>query len=411
MELMQTVIMKNFYFTLLVAGLVLTTGATAQNREIEFNDNESWQGVLEKATQARKIIFMDCYTTWCGPCKMLARDVFTNDQIADYYNEHFVNAKYDMEKGEGVTLKDKYGVSAYPTLLFIDPATQEVIHRVAGAGSVEYMMEQAKIATDPAANLQGIKKRYESGEKNVHTLNEYVFALRRASMSAEINNVTVEYLSGLTDEQMMQEENWKLFESNVTDPLAEPSHRVFANLKAFEQAVGKDRVEKKIEASFLFAVNRFRNKNPEPIDNFDQARFDALVTLLSGSDNKLAPFCLIQLQTAGYAQHQQYGKMIEAVRTAVEKDYPGPEQLKSIYVMTYLSKLVGREDKQLQKQAIELVDFVIEAAKDPSDKLPYCQIKVMLLESYGDTAGAEEAKAVVKKLRENGAGPRMMKVG
>lgn len=403
--------MKKLYFILLLTGLVLTTGAMAQNRKIAFDENKSWKEVVDKAKQARMIIFIDCYTTWCGPCKMLDKNVFTNDMIADYYNEHFVNAKYDMEKGEGVMLKDKYGVSAFPTLLFIDPATQVVIHRVAGAGTVEYMMEQGKIATDPAANLKGIKERYEAGEKSARTLNEYVSVLRRASMSEEINNVTIEYLNSLTDEQMMMEPNWKLFESNVIDPLAEPSRRVFAKREAFEQAVGKDRVGNKLGSTIMIAVNGFRNKEPEPVDNFDQKRYEALVSLLSESDDELAPFCLIQLQTAGYAQHREYGKMIEAVHTVVEQDYPGPQQLKSIYVMTYLTKLAGRKDKQLQKKATELVDFVIVAAKDPSDKLPFYLIKAMLLESYGDTNGAEEAKAAAQKLRENGAGPRMMKVG
>jgi len=403
--------MKKFYFILLVTGVILTNDVVAQNRKISFYENDTWQKVIDTAKEAQKIIFMDCYTTWCGPCKMLDKNVFTNDQIADFFNGNFVNAKYDMEKGEGITLKDKYGVSAFPTLLFIDPATQEVIHRVAGAGTVEYMMEQAKIATNPATNLQGIKSRYEMGEKNAQTLSQYVNALRKASMSAEINNVTVAYLSTLSNEDMMLESNWKLFESNVVEPLAEPSLRIFSNRKAFEEKIGKKRVGDKLSSILLIAVNRFRNKEPEPVKNFDQERYDALLSLLSKSDDELAPFCLLQLKTAGFAQHGEYEKMIEAVHTVVEKDFPAQQQLKSIYVMTYLTKLVGRKDKKLQKKAIDLTDFVIKKAKDPSDKLPYYQIKALLLESYGDSAGAQEAKDAAQKLRDNGAGPRMMRIG
>ncbi len=403
--------MKKLYFILIVTGVMLTMDAVAQNRKIAFYENDSWQKVIDNAKEAKRIIFMDCYTTWCGPCKMLDKNVFTNDQIADFFNGNFVNAKYDMEKGEGITLKDKYGVSAFPTLLFIDPFTLEVIHRVAGAGTVEYMMEQAKIATNPATNMQGIKRRYEQGEKSAQTLSEYVSALRKASMSTEINNVTVDYLNGLTNEQMMQEINWKLFESNVLDPLAEPSLRVFNNRKAFEEKIGKKRVGDKLSSTLLIAVNRFRTKEPEPVENFEQERFDALVKLLSASDDEIAPFSLLQLQTAGYAQHKQYDKMIEAIQTAVEKDFPVQEQLKSIFLMTYLTKLIGREDKQIQKKATKLIDFVIQKAKEPSDKLPFYQIKVIMLESYGDSAGAQAAKEAVQKLRDSGAGPRMMRIG
>ena len=72
--------------------------------------------MLEQAKKENKLIFMDCYTSWCGPCKMLAKEVFTDPDVAAFFNEKFVNAKVDMEKGEGPALKKQYGVNAFPTL-------------------------------------------------------------------------------------------------------------------------------------------------------------------------------------------------------------------------------------------------------------------------------------------------------
>ncbi len=55
--------------------------------------------------------------------------------------------KYDMEKdADGVMLKDKFEVKAFPTLVFVDPNTQQVVHKMVGAGSAEWLMEGGKIA-------------------------------------------------------------------------------------------------------------------------------------------------------------------------------------------------------------------------------------------------------------------------
>ncbi|MDR1274495.1 MAG: thioredoxin family protein, partial [Odoribacteraceae bacterium] len=160
--------MKKTQFIIL-ASCCLSFAGIAQNRGIKFNENQPWQEVVEKARQAGKYIFMDCYTVWCGPCKLLDKNVFSNDEIADYYNDGFINAKYNMEKGEGVSLKEKYRVTAYPTLLFIDAKTEEIVHRVVGAGDVKHMLAQAKIAKESSQNLQSLKKQYETGEKNAET--------------------------------------------------------------------------------------------------------------------------------------------------------------------------------------------------------------------------------------------------
>lgn len=57
--------------------------------------------------------------SWCGPCKMMDRNVFVKKSVGDYYNSTFVNARFDMEKGEGIEIAQKYMVRSYPTYLFL----------------------------------------------------------------------------------------------------------------------------------------------------------------------------------------------------------------------------------------------------------------------------------------------------
>ncbi len=403
---------KNFFLAVAFFAVIAMTAAP-QNREIKVEDNPEWKSVVEKAKKAGKPIFMDCYTSWCGPCKMLARDVFTNDQVADYYNAQFVNAKYDMEKGEGPALAKKYAVTAYPTLLFIDPKTEQVIHRVVGAGPVDHIMQQARIAVDPASNLAGIKAAFEAGEKTPATIEPYMQALRKAGMSVEQNRVCVEYLSGLGLEQFLQEENWKLFESYVTDPLSSPAQAVFSNRSAFTKAFGAGKVDTKLSSTLMIAVNRFRNKEPEPVRDFDQARYDALMSMLTNVSDAAAPGCLVQLYAAGCAQQRDYLQLIEVLRSAVKYNMIqlGREQIRPVFLMTYLTKLVGRTDKQVQTQAVALINEVIAGTADMHNKASFNLIKGLLLDSYGDKAGAEAAKKEADELRKNAGPARMMPIG
>ena len=73
------------------------------------------------AKEEGKLIFVDAFTTWCGPCKRMSSQVFTDENVGEFYNRTFVNLKLDMERGEGKEFQQKYRVSAFPTLLFLDP--------------------------------------------------------------------------------------------------------------------------------------------------------------------------------------------------------------------------------------------------------------------------------------------------
>jgi uncharacterized protein YyaL (SSP411 family) len=57
-----------------------------------------------KAKKENKLIFVDAYASWCGPCKLMVKNIFPLKTVGDYYNSHFINAKIDMEKGEGIEL-------------------------------------------------------------------------------------------------------------------------------------------------------------------------------------------------------------------------------------------------------------------------------------------------------------------
>ena len=167
----------------------------------------SFSEALKRAEVEDKLLFVDCFTTWCGPCKRLSKVVFKDSLVADYFNRHFVNLKMDMEKGEGVELRKKYGVHAYPTLLFIN-SSGEVVYRLVGAEDATELLKKVKLGVE-SGGLSGLKKRYEAGDRDLAFICGYINALSAANREQEAGKVAADFLQG-REQKMLEDEDYFL---------------------------------------------------------------------------------------------------------------------------------------------------------------------------------------------------------
>src|SRR5690606_9477080 len=120
------VMIKIVSTALLYAGVMCMSGAGAAAPDKTASPQEGmrfaegpWKDVLARARQEGKLVFVDVYTSWCGPCKKMAAEVFPQKQVGDVFNASFINYKIDAEKGEGIDIARTYAVKAYPTYLFV----------------------------------------------------------------------------------------------------------------------------------------------------------------------------------------------------------------------------------------------------------------------------------------------------
>lgn len=120
--------------------------ATASNDEkgIQFIEQD-WSKALAQAKAENKLVFLDIYASWCGPCKMLKQNTFSNDQVGEFFNKNFINVSVDGEKGVGPDLAQKYSIEGYPTLIVADSTGKPVLYTV-GYMDASNLLEFAKEA-------------------------------------------------------------------------------------------------------------------------------------------------------------------------------------------------------------------------------------------------------------------------
>ena len=120
--------MKPKLTILLLTLFVLSLGlqVRAQDKGIAFlPEGTLFKDAVAKAQQTGKMIFLDCYTSWCGPCKMMTNTVFPQEKVGAYMNPRFVSIKIDMEKGEGVELAKKLQAKGLDNIVVYKGGWQE----------------------------------------------------------------------------------------------------------------------------------------------------------------------------------------------------------------------------------------------------------------------------------------------
>ncbi|TKG89390.1 thioredoxin [Puteibacter caeruleilacunae] len=134
--------MKKLKIVYLIGIVMFLAVSQVQAQGIEFFHG-TFKEAQVKAQKEGKLLFMDFYTSWCGPCKVMARNYFTLESVGKVYNAKYICLKVDAEKGEGPALAKKYGVKVYPTLVYAKPDGTE-IKQVKGLKKEQQLIELAK---------------------------------------------------------------------------------------------------------------------------------------------------------------------------------------------------------------------------------------------------------------------------
>lgn len=193
-----------FIAVLVLFGIEL---AAQENKGVVWEEG-SLASVLAKAkkSKTKKLVFVDCYASWCGPCKSMANIVFPTEEAGKYFNANFFNVKFDMEKGEGVEIKKNYRIKAFPTFLILDEKGNE-IGRVVGGDELDSFIEKVERAKD-TENSPSKKRKDFDKEKTVEHAAAYFKVLDEAYMKDDMNAFANELLESFKPNQLLSGQLW-----------------------------------------------------------------------------------------------------------------------------------------------------------------------------------------------------------
>jgi thiol-disulfide isomerase/thioredoxin len=182
-----------------------------QDSGIKFESGLSWAEIQAKAKQENKPIFMDCYATWCGPCKYMDLHIYSTKEVGDYFNAHFINVKVQMDKTskDSAQIKAWYpeadhiahncGVEAFPTCLFFS-ADGRPLHKIVGVTLRENaFIAQASEALDPESQYFTLLDNWSSHKDDSTFLQHTLVAIKKVNGNDQAHLIANRYLQILKD--------------------------------------------------------------------------------------------------------------------------------------------------------------------------------------------------------------------
>jgi thiol-disulfide isomerase/thioredoxin len=195
------------FLLLMFPGLLLSSTVTAQERGVHFEHALSWAQVQAKAKAENKYIFVDCFTTWCGPCKHMRTVIFPQAEMGDFFNDKFVSVEVQLDTtskddeqvkswyADAHAIMTQYSIKAFPTYLIFSPDGQPV-HRIVGGGTVKSFIKEVQGAFDTTKQYYTKLKQFENGRRDSAFLRQFAIQANDAYDLPLGMKVTKAYLAG-----------------------------------------------------------------------------------------------------------------------------------------------------------------------------------------------------------------------
>lgn len=234
--------------------------ASAQDKGTHFEHGLSWQQVKEKAKKENKFLFVDCFTTWCGPCKYMTSTIFPQEKMGDFFNKNFVNVKvqFDKTKDDSEEVKSWYAdaeamskefkIRAYPTFLIFSPQG-ELVHRIVGGGDADGFIAKAQKALKPETQYYTLLKKIEAGNPSPETLREVVSVAEEAYDEENASKFAAAYLA--TQKDMYTKANLEFLSKYTKDSKSKGFELILKDPKKVDAVLGKGKADEVLSSVIL----------------------------------------------------------------------------------------------------------------------------------------------------------------
>lgn len=259
--------MKKFLFAALLMGAsAMMAQAQTEFRHITFDE------ALQASQKENKLVFIDFFTTWCGPCKMMSSRTFPEPAVGEYMNKTFIPIKLDAE-AEGRDLARKYGVRAYPTYVIVD-AKGEKVADFSGYMQGDKFLDKLQEKLDPERSPERIAQRYQAGERTPQVVNQYAMQFMEQNKEADGFAVIDSYWNSLSEDQKLAPENtflYTVYTLDLNNPRAE-----FMRLNLQKFGPNRESVKARLSQLLSSEVSKYFSGYYWKEGKYDPAKFAAL---------------------------------------------------------------------------------------------------------------------------------------
>lgn len=229
--------------------LVLFISLQIVNSQNQFvPDNVPYKTALENAKSQGKPLFVMLYADWCPHCNLMKKEVFSDSNVMDFLKKNYVCTWKDIEKEEGITLKNKFNTKSLPTFLFIDPNDETLLYALKGELKKADFLAEANYALNPRMQLPYLEKQFLADPSNSDKYFTYLNILKKGKDRTDLSVPTHIYLNTQSDAQLLSETNWRVIANGVTDIKSREFQYVLNHQKEFAAVASQNRVDRKIES-------------------------------------------------------------------------------------------------------------------------------------------------------------------
>jgi thiol-disulfide isomerase/thioredoxin len=251
---------------------VIGAPVIAKAQGIEFGHDLG--EALKKAKAEKKLVFVDFYTSWCAPCKVMTAEVFPLPNVGTYFNSNFISCKVQCDdKGIGVELGNKYKIIAYPTLMFLN-GDGELVHSFVGSTSGNGLIEAAKVALNPDKNLLSAIKQWDSGDRSKEFVASYFAKLKKVYQYEKYTNDFNAYFNKLSANEKTDKSTFDLIKLVNPAPFSPIFEYIEKNRNGYAKTIGVEVVDKYISNGYLWYLKN-TIKWPRTEYNEAMAKFKA----------------------------------------------------------------------------------------------------------------------------------------
>lgn len=210
-------------------------------------DGISYKTALENAKTQGKPVFVMLYADWCPHCNLMKKEVFSDPKVMDFLNSHYICIWKNIEKEEGMALKDKFKTTSLPAFLFLD-SNETLLYALKGEMKTADFLAEANYALNPKFQLPYLEKEFLTDPSNSNKYFNYLNTLKKGRDRTALSIPTHIYLDTQSDAQLVSETNWRVIANGVTDINSREFQYVLSHQKEFAAVASQNRVDRKVES-------------------------------------------------------------------------------------------------------------------------------------------------------------------